>query len=187
MTRLPDWAPDWFPPELAARLSDWAARISENPRAASIAAGLLIGLCLLALGRAFWLEVKPPPKGAFYVEGGQLTDGDSLRLGGESWRLTGRDGPFNAPETRAGSKGRDGVAVTAREAEWGAKATEHGRKLLRKRGAVLLPTGKRERYGRPLATIRLSNGRDYGAEMVRAGLATPTERREHDHWNSRRP
>lgn len=169
------------------RLWERLGSLAAEPETAWFLAGAVILLALWALGRAFWLELRPPPiKGALAVEGAHLTDGDSLRLNGESYRLTGRDGPFNAPETRAGARGRDGVAVTPREAEWGAKALAHGRKLL-KPGSVLVPTGKRERYGRPLAAIRLPNGRDYGAEMIRAGLATPTERREHDHWNARRP
>lgn len=177
MTQIPAWIPDWLSGALAA--------LAADPQTARFLAPAAVLLCLLAMARAFWLEVKPPPKGCFAVEGADLTDGDSARLGGESYRLTGRSGPFNAPECRAGSKGRDGVAVTEREAEWGAKAAAHGRSLIR-RGAVLCPTGKRERYGRALATIRLHDGRDYGAEMIRAGLATPTQRREHEHWNRKR-
>ena len=98
------WAPDWL------------TALAADPELARILAGAVILLALMALGRAFWLEARPPPRGGFHVEGIHLTDGDSLRLGGESYRLTGRDGPFNAPETRAGSRGRDGVPVTEREA-----------------------------------------------------------------------
>ncbi len=186
MDRVTEWAggAQALLAGLWGRLDAWAA--SSDLPLEWLTAAALIALCVWAFLRAFWLEVRSAPSGCFFVDGGHLTDGDSLRLDGESYRLTGAGGPFNAPETRAGSQGRDGVPITEREAQWGVKATEHGRKLLGGR-ATLCPTGKRERYGRPLATIRLSNGRDYGAEMIRAGLATPTARREHDHWNRRRP
>ncbi len=120
------------------------------------------------------------------IQAADLTDGDSARLGGRSYRLTGAKTPINAPETRAGAAGRAGATVTRREAEWGAKALEHGRSLLAQGGA-LCPTGKDGGFGRPAAVIRLPDGRDYGAAMVEAGLATPTERREHDHWNAKEP
>lgn len=121
------------------------------------------------------------------IQAADLTDGDSARVSGTSYRLTGRDAPLNAPETRAGSQGRAGAVVTEREAEWGVKATAYGRRLLSGGGAALCPTGRHAGFGRPEAIIVLKDGRDYGAALVGAGLATATARREHEHWNAKKP
>ncbi len=120
------------------------------------------------------------------IQAADLTDGDSARVSGRSYRLTGAETPLNAPEIRAGAAGRAGATVTQREAEWGAKSLAYGRKLLARGGALCL-TGKDGGFGRPAAVVRLPDGRDYGAAMVEAGMATPTERREHEHWNAKKP
>lgn len=125
------------------------------------------------------------PIACLRIQAADLTDGDSARISGQSYRLTGRDAPLNAPEAKAGSRGRAGAVVSEREAMWGARAAEHGRALLA-RGGALCPTGKTEGFGRPLALVVLPDGSDYGAAMVEAGLATATERREHEHWNAKR-
>ncbi len=143
-----------------------------------------VALTLAALIAANCEDQEAAPQ-CLQMRASHLTDGDSARLDGQSYRLTGFSKPFNAPETKAGSAGRAGAVVSEREAMWGERATVHGRKLLNG-GGLLCPTGKSGGFGRPLAVIVLPDGRDFGAEMVGADLATPTERREHEHWEKKR-
>lgn len=86
-------------------------------------------------------------------------DGDSLRSGGEDFRLLGIDAPeLRQTCTRAG-----------RSWSCGREAHARLRTLVAGGGLVCTPQG-RDRYGRTLARCR-AGGRDIGETMVREGLA----------------
>jgi endonuclease YncB( thermonuclease family) len=93
----------------------------------------------------------------------KVHDGDTVRLAsGERVRLLGID----APEMREGKPGRRGPFP-----EPGAvQATESLRRMVGGKVVRILRQGC-DRYGRTLARIRLDDGTDVGAELVRRGLA----------------
>jgi endonuclease YncB( thermonuclease family) len=104
---------------------------------------------LLARSVALLLAATP----AF---GQTVTDGDTIKVSGERYRLWGID----APEKRQTC--HDGWPA-------GAEATRFLRGLMRS-GELECEPRTKDRYGRTVALCR-AGGRDLGAEMVRAGLA----------------
>ena len=93
-----------------------------------------------------------------------VIDGDTVRLaGGERIRLLGID----APEMRKGKPGRLGPFPEPGAVE----ATEALREMVEGRVVVVRRRGTDD-YGRTLAKLRLEDGVDVGAELVRRGLAT---------------
>ena len=162
--------------------SEFSAPLTEQV----LVGGLFLVLIAFFLS-LLWEELRRPEgqkKAApaeIEIRPEHLIDGDSARIEGVSYRLTGMSCSFNTPETREGSRGRDNATVTRAEARWGAVALQQGRILI-KRGARLCPMGRKDKFGRELARIRLRDGSDYGDEMVRIGLAAATARREHEMW-----
>lgn len=102
----------------------------------------LIGAALVAL--------------SYPAMGQTVTDGDTIKIDGERYRLWGID----APE----SKQRCGDGWAA-----GTEATKFLKVLLGE-GTVACEPRTKDRYGRTVALCRAA-GRDLGAEMVRAGMA----------------
>lgn len=104
--------------------------------------------------------------------GYRIVDGDTVRHGYSKWRLEGIDAP--APR-----RGGWGAARCPSEIIRGVRAKRRLFEELTSTGDVrLVPTGRRDPYGNPLARI-LVDGRDVGEILVAAGLAKP--------WNGRGP
>lgn len=89
----------------------------------------------------------------------EAVDGDTLRLEGERLRLIGLD----APEYQQMCERGDAAVPCGREA---AAAL---RKLIARAPALCI-ADRRDRYRRPLVSCQIE-GRDIGAELVRAGMA----------------
>lgn len=85
-----------------------------------------------------------------------VTDGDTLRLEGKTYRLWGIDAPESSQYCPDG---------------WpaGRMATTRLQELIKGKAVICQRTGS-DRYGRTIAICRAS-GRDLGAAMVREGLA----------------
>lgn len=99
----------------------------------------------------------------------RVIDGDTLVINGETIRLANIDAPETMPRSRCWAEARlSSEATFALEVEastW----------------AALPPTIERDgqdRYGRTLATIRTTDGRDVGQMLIESGLAVP--------WTGRR-
>jgi endonuclease YncB( thermonuclease family) len=100
-----------------------------------------------------------------------VTDGDTIKLNGTTWRLWGID----APEARqacadAWPAGREATATLRRLIEAGPVACEM-------RG--------HDRYGRSIGLCR-AGGKDLGAELVRAGMAWAFTRYSSDYISQER-
>ena len=107
-------------------------------------------LCILAAGLLSLCAGAPP------VVAQTITDGDTLKLNGVTYRLWGVD----APETKQDCP--DGWAA-------GRLATTHLQSLISGRN-VICERKDRDRYGRTVAICR-AGGEDLGAIMVRDGYA----------------
>lgn len=88
-----------------------------------------------------------------------LVDGDTGWYRGSKWRLLDIDTPEYAPHAECPAE-----TVTA------AQSTERMRDLMRG-GYVFEYSGRADRNGRALVTIRLNDGRDAGRVLVEEGLA----------------
>ncbi len=95
-----------------------------------------------------------------------MTDGDTIKLAGTTYRLWGID----AAETRQDCA--DGWPA-------GRIATDYLVGLVQGRGVECEPKTK-DRYGRTVALCR-ADGRDLGADMVSAGMAWAFVRYSHDY------
>jgi endonuclease YncB( thermonuclease family) len=95
-----------------------------------------------------------------------ITDGDTLKLNGVTYRLWGID----APETK----------------QWcgdypaGVLATATLETLMKGRGTVICEAKDTDRYGRTVAVCRV-DGRDLGKAMVELGMAWAFTRYSHDY------
>lgn len=85
-----------------------------------------------------------------------VTDGDTIKLGGMTYRLWGIDAP-------------ESMQVCADGWHAGAAATRKLESLVKER-AVVCEVRDRDRYGRTVGLCRTGDG-DLGAAMVRAGMA----------------
>jgi micrococcal nuclease len=93
-----------------------------------------------------------------------VVDGDTIKLGTQSLRLAGIDAPeVSRPDCAA-------------EAALGARATERLRALMAEGQIAILPTGRADRFGRPLIALTV-DGRDAGQALMSEGLAQPWPRR----------
>ncbi len=90
-----------------------------------------------------------------------VVDGDTVRFGGASHRLTGFDTPETGYHARCEAEHRLGI-VAARRLE----------ELVKTGHAVIQESGKRDRYGRSLSKLYI-DGRDVADIMVSEGLARP--------------
>ncbi len=114
-------------------------------------------LALLALLLAAPAAAAPP--------GLRVIDGDTVEHDGTVHRLLG----FDAPETHA--------PECPAEAALGRRATARLRDLLAgARRIVLVPLGRRDRWGRALSTLTV-DGRDVGRILIAEGLARPYDGR----------
>ena len=91
----------------------------------------------------------------------RVVDGDSIVVNGIELRLEGID----APESRQTS-----IDARGRPYPQGKQATRYLRTLVRS-GPVHCEMHGPDRYGRTLATVFTSDGKNVNAEMVRAGQA----------------
>lgn len=82
---------------------------------------------------------------------------------------------FNTPE-------KGDLAQCQVEAEKAQQATGLAKRLLPRGSAVVLSDFGRDRYGRLLATVTLSDGRDLALLMIGAGLAVPYEGGRRQSW-----
>lgn len=108
-----------------------------------------------------------------YVE--KVVDGDTLKVrvdGGR--RVTVRVLGIDCPESHANEKcardGRQGRKGCAEQVPLGLEASRRAAAVLKHRTVTLEGPTKRDLYGRTLAYVRLPDGRDFGALMVKEGL-----------------
>lgn len=108
-----------------------------------------------------------------YVD--KVVDGDTLKVrldGGQ--RVTIRVLGIDCPESHANAKcardGRQGRKGCAEQVPMGLKASRRAAALLKHQAVTLEGPTKTDLYGRTLAYVRLSDGRDFGAVMVGEGL-----------------
>jgi len=90
----------------------------------------------------------------------QIVDGDTLKIGGITYRLNGID----APEARQKCKDEAG-----RDWSCGTEATEELKRLTRWKRVTCNPLSK-DQYGRTIA-VCFAGGKDLGSELVSSGLA----------------
>jgi len=92
-------------------------------------------------------------------------DGDTIKCDGVNMRDMGDGAPFvsgyDAPETHK--------PKCQEELELGRAATAAMREMLS--GASVYDSGKRDRYGRPLVSVRLPDGRSVGSVLMEEGFA----------------
>ncbi|MCA0400539.1 MAG: thermonuclease family protein [Proteobacteria bacterium] len=123
------------------------------PRSAFLAALGVLALSLVVLG----MIGRAPDE---VINGNaHALDGDSLVMNNREMRLSGLDAPESRQICEADGK----------EYPCGRRATIALRRAL-ERGAVTCLGSETDRYGRLLVVCR-SQGRDIGAELVRAGMA----------------
>src|SRR4051794_37635652 len=85
-----------------------------------------------------------------------VTDGDTLKAQGVTWRLWGIDAPESRPACAHGwPAGREATAALRRLVEG---------------GAIVCEMRGHDRYGRSIGLCR-AGGKDLGAELVSAGMA----------------
>jgi len=139
--------------------------------------------CLKKLFCILLLATLTPPLQAICVEkiGSakviSVVDGDTLKVNykgkEESVRLIGIDAPETRPNKKARNdaqrSGEDLKTITA----MGKEATNYAKSLVRPGDTVKMEfdAQKRDKYGRLLAYIYLSNGKMLNEEIVKAGYA----------------
>lgn len=105
-------------------------------------------------------------------------DGDTIRCGTERMRDMGPGSPnksgYDAPEISR--------AQCAKERLLGEQAKHRLQELLDQRGTRVEDSGKRDRYGRPLVVVRLSNGTTAGELLMREGYAVRWQRGYRANW-----
>ena len=103
-------------------------------------------------------------------------DGDTIKCDGVNMRDMGDGKPFisgyDTPETRN--------AGCEEELELGRAATAAMNEMLP--GASVYDSGKRDRYGRPLVSVRLQDGRSVGSMLIGEGLARPWSPKYRPNW-----
>jgi micrococcal nuclease len=105
-----------------------------------------------------------------------ITDADTIKVSRDGQETTVRVLGIDCPESKPNSKcrrdGRKGRPGCAEQVPRGKAATKRARELLEGATVTLECDGecKPGVYGRALRYIRLSDGRDYGLVMVKAGL-----------------
>lgn len=101
-----------------------------------------------------------------------VVDGDTVKSPyGVTYRLLG----FDTPETH--------FAKCSYERELGLAAKERLGKLLANGEVKVLESGRRDRYGRTLATLTV-NGKDVGEILINEGLARPYAGKKRAGWCS---
>lgn len=98
-----------------------------------------------------------------------VIDGDTLRDGGERYRVENLDAPELGHRARCPAEAA--LAEAARDAAVTLVANAHQ--------VEALPIGRRDRYGRVVARIEL-DGRDLGDTLIARGLARPWRGRSSD-------
>ena len=91
-----------------------------------------------------------------------VIDGDTLRDGGERYRVENIDAPERGARARCPEERALAEAARAYVIEWVANA----------RRVEAQPTGRRDRYGRVVAFIHI-DGVDLGQRLMARGLAQP--------------
>jgi endonuclease YncB( thermonuclease family) len=89
-------------------------------------------------------------------------DGDTVRDGGERYRVANLDAPETGRRARCPAEATAGAAAQA----------EAVRLISTARRVEAHPTGRRDRYGRVVAYIEI-DGVDLGARLIEQGLARP--------------
>lgn len=89
-----------------------------------------------------------------------VVDGDTIAIGSEKFRLRG----FDTPETL--------YARCAHELALGTKAAERLKALIAGGKVEIVPSPRRDRYKRVLATLTI-DGVDVGVILIREDLAVP--------------
>jgi endonuclease YncB( thermonuclease family) len=117
---------------------------------------LAIGLVFALLLSGCVVEERTVTTSRIYA-----VDGDTIRIGAETYRLIG----YDTPETYR--------AECAAEKALGDRATNRLRDLLYAANeATLLVQAERDRYGRGLAILKIAE-QDVGPQLVSEGLARP--------------
>jgi micrococcal nuclease len=98
-----------------------------------------------------------------------VIDGDTLRLGAERLRIENLDAPDIGSHARCALENRRGTAARAYAQRLVGQASRF----------EVLPAGRRDRYGRLVARVRL-DGQDFGEAMIRAGHGRPWRGRSSD-------
>ena len=100
-----------------------------------------------------------------------VVDGDTIRTpDGVPYRLLG----FDTPETHR--------ARSEYELRLGKKAKDRLEQIIASGEAVLIPSGRQDKYGRSLARLEV-NGRDVGSILIGEGLARPYTGGKREKWN----
>lgn len=105
----------------------------------------------------------------------RVVDGDTAWFTTPAGQVDVRVLGIDCPESRRNQKcEREGSASCEAQIPRGRVATLRARELLKVGSSVKLEPGdhgfKLDRYGRTLAYIRLSDGRDYGLQVLKEGL-----------------
>lgn len=108
-----------------------------------------------------------------YVD--KVIDGDTLEVrvdGGRRVRVRvlGIDCPESHANEKCARDGRQGRMGCDAQVPLGLKASRRAAELLKHRAVTLEGPIKSDLYGRTLAYIRMDDGRDFGAVMIREGL-----------------
>lgn len=133
--------------------------------------GLLLGLGLVAFAPA-WTEAATTPCAVARVIDGDTVELSCLGMGQFRARLTG----FDTPETHR--------PRCAEEAVLGQMATRHLHRLVANARRIEARIGRLDRYDRRLVALAI-DGRDVGAQLIEAGLATAYDGGRRVDWCAR--
>lgn len=92
-----------------------------------------------------------------------IVDSDTGWEDGVKWRLTRRDGGVDTPE----------ISHAECSAEYALGERARDRLLGLMSGGYSIAMGEADRYGRALAVVTLSDGRDAGSVLIAEGMAQP--------------
>lgn len=128
---------------------------------------MLLILIILGINNSAHAQTSPIEHKKYYVGQAEVHDGDTLKINGQSFRLTGIDAPeLNEPY---GNASRDMLII-----------------MIRERPVICVPTGAHS-YKRLVATCGTQYYDDLGAELIHRGLALDCEHYSHGKYRELEP